>query len=195
MTLMTAILCTLAGIGLSASAGLNAFLPLLLLGAAARFHLAGLQLNGSFAWLTTDAALITLIIASVVEIVADKIPAVDHALHAVSTIIRPVAGTLAAASVFKGVDPAVAAIAGLVIGAPASLGMHALKSGTRVASSTTTLGCANPVISLIEDAISFVFAAVSIVVPLLVPLMLVLVVFAVWQLARRIRNPQTGETR
>lgn len=189
MPVSTFVMALFLGLGLAASAGLNAFLPLLLLGAAARFHVVpGLALNGSFTWLTSDVALIVLIVASIIEIVADKIPAVDHALHAAGVIIRPLAATLAAASVLKGLDPAVAALVGLVIGAPTSFGFHALKSGTRVASSATTLGCANPVISLFEDAVSFVMAAAAILLPIAVPLILAAVVIAAWLVMRRMRR-------
>ncbi|HET7711095.1 MAG TPA: DUF4126 domain-containing protein [Thermoanaerobaculia bacterium] len=185
---MELVLAVLLGAGLSASAGLNAFLPLLLLGAAARFQIAGIALNGSFAWLTSDLTLGVLIVASILEIIADKIPAVDHALHSVGTILRPVAGTVAAASVLTDLDPGIAALLGLIIGAPTSLGFHTLKSGTRVGSSATTFGCANPVLSVVEDVISFVVAALSILAPLIVPLILGFFGVVIWQIAKRLRR-------
>ena len=131
----------LLGLGLSASTGLNTFLPLLLLSAAARFHIAGIELGQRFDWLSSDVAIIVLIVASVVEIVADKVPAVDHFLDSIGTFIRPLAATVATASVLTGADvnPTVAAVVGLMIGAPTSLGFHTLKAGTRVASSAATL--------------------------------------------------------
>lgn len=182
------VLGLLLGLGLSASTGLNTFLPLLLLSAAARFHVAGIELGTKFEWLTSDAAMITLIIACVVELIADKIPAVDHFLDTAGTFIRPIAGTIASASVLTGVDPMVAAILGLIIGAPTSLGMHTLKAGTRVASSATTFGCANPILSLIEDALSLILSVISIFVPLLVPLALALFAFFLWKVMKRIRQ-------
>ena len=180
----------LLGLGLSASTGLNTFLPLLLLSAAARFQIAGIELGQRFDWLSSDVAIIVLIVASVVEIVADKVPAVDHFLDGVGTFVRPVAATLATASVLTGaaVNPTVAAVVGLMIGAPTSLGFHTLKAGTRVASSAATLGCANPVLSLIEDVISFSLTVVAIFVPLAVPIALVLLVWLLWVVAKRIRT-------
>lgn len=195
MTTSDLILAILLGVGLSASAGLNAFLPLLVLGAAARFHVAGITLNGSFEWLTSDIALAVLAIATIVEIIADKVPAVDHALHSIGTVVRPIAGALAAASVLTGMNPSVAAIVGLIIGAPTSLGFHAVKSGTRVASTATTFGCANPILSAIEDVISLALAVLSILAPLVVPLVLALLVFAAWQLARRARRREATPPR
>ncbi len=177
----------LLGLGLSASTGLNTFIPLLLLSGAARFHLAGVTLGQKFAWLSSDTALAVLVIAALVEIIGDKVPAVDHFLDAVGTFVRPVAATLATASVMTGVhvDPMVAAIIGIIVGTPTSLAVHTAKAGTRVASSAATLGCANPVLSLIEDVVSFFFSIISIFTPILVPIGLVLFGFVIWRLMRR----------
>lgn len=182
------ILGVLLGLGLSASTGLNTFLPLLLLSAAARFHIAGIELGSKFEWLTSDAAIVTLIIACVVELIADKIPAVDHFLDSAGTFVRPVAGALASASVLTGVDPVVAAVVGIIVGGPTSLGFHTLKAGTRVASTATTFGCANPVISLIEDVIAFSLSVVAIFLPVFVPLALALLVYALYRVMRRMRK-------
>lgn len=178
----------LLGLGLSASTGLNTFLPLLLLSAAARFDVAGIELGSKFEWLTSDAAMITLIIACIVELIADKVPAVDHFLDSAGTFIRPVAGAVASASVLTGIDPMVAALLGIIVGAPTSLGMHTLKAGTRIASSAATFGCANPVISVVEDILSFSLSVIAIFIPILVPLALALLVLVLWRVMRRIRN-------
>lgn len=182
------VLGILLGLGLSASTGLNTFLPLLLLSAAARFNIAGIELGSKFEWLTSDAAMITLIIACVIELVADKIPAVDHFLDSAGTFVRPVAGALASASVLTGIDPVVAAIVGIIVGAPTSLGMHTLKAGTRVASTATTFGCANPVLSIIEDVVAFSLSVVAIFLPIVVPVALALLVFALYRVMKRIRS-------
>lgn len=182
----------LLGLGLSASTGLNTFLPLLLLAAAARFQVAGIELGDKFEWLTSDAAIITLIVACAIELVADKIPAVDHFLDAAGTFVRPVAGALASASVLTGVDPVVAAVVGIIVGAPTSLGMHTLKAGTRIASSATTFGCANPLISILEDIVSFSLSVVAIFAPIFVPIALALLVWALWRVMVRIRGGQAA---
>jgi hypothetical protein len=190
------VLAVLLGLGLSASTGLNTFLPLLLLSAAARFHIAGIELGHRFDWLSSDVAIIVLIVASIVEIIADKVPAVDHFLDSIGTFIRPLAATVATASVLTGADvnPTVAAVVGLMIGAPTSLGFHTLKAGTRVASSAATLGCANPVLSLIEDVISLSLTLVAIFVPLAVPIALALLVWLLWLVAKRIRRREVTAT-
>ena len=188
MEITELILALLLGVGLSASTGLNTFLPLLLLSAAARFHIAGIELGTKFEWLTSDVAMIVLIIACVFEIVADKFPAVDHFLDAAGTFVRPIAGATAAASVITGVDPTVAAIVGIIVGAPTSFGFHTLKAGTRVASSTTTFGCANPLISLIEDVVSFGLSVFAILAPITVPILVLLLAWGLWVIVKRLRS-------
>lgn len=185
------ILSLLLGLGLSASTGLNTFLPLLLLSTAARFQIAGITLGERFDWLSSDMALGVLVAASIAEIIGDKVPAVDHFLDSIGTFVRPLAGAVATASVVTGVDPAVAAVLGIIVGSPASLGFHTLKAGARVASSATTFGCANPVISLAEDVISFALTIVAIFTPLLVPVALALLVFVLWRVVKRLRAVPT----
>lgn len=184
------LLAVLLGLGLSASTGLNTFVPLLLLAGAAKFGIAGIELGPKFAWLSSDVAIVVLIVAAVVEIIADKVPAVDHALDAVGTFVRPLAATVATASVLTGADvnPTVAAVLGLMIGAPTSLGFHSLKAATRVGSSALTFGCANPVLSLIEDVISVTLSLLAIFLPIAVPVAVALLVWLLWVIAKKLRR-------
>jgi hypothetical protein len=186
----TAVLAILLGLGLSASTGLNTFIPLLLLSGAARFNIAGVELGQKFDWLTSDIGLTVLIVAAVAEIIADKVPAVDHFLDSIGTFIRPAAATIASAAVLTGanVDPTVAAIVGFVVGTPTSLAFHSLKAGTRVASTATTFGCANPVLSVVEDVFSVAFSILAIFLPLLVPFALALAVYLLWRTWKRTRG-------
>ncbi len=185
------ILALLLGLGLAASTGLNTFLPLLLLSAAARFNIAGITLGERFEWLTSDVAIIVLIVACIAELIADKVPAVDHFLDSIGTFVRPVAGAIASASVLTGLDPTVAALVGIMVGAPTSLGFHTLKAGTRIASSAATFGCANPFISLAEDVLSLGLSIISIFVPVIVPIALAVLIFALWQVVKRVRAGAT----
>lgn len=171
------------GIALAACAGLRAWLPLLLAGALAR---AGwLDLGPSFQFLASTKALVLFGVASLIEILGDKIPVVDHALDVIGTPLRPAAGALLAASVIGQVsDPLVAVTLGTAVGAPAALVPHAAKSVLRAASTTFTGGLANPVISLIEDAASFVLFALAVLVPLVV---LGLLAVALALILRRLR--------
>ncbi len=184
------IYAALLGLSLAASTGLNTFLPLLLLAGAARFGFVNTAevFNGSFAWVASDAALAGLGLATLVEVVGDKIPAVDHALDAFGTVARPLVGAFAAASVFTGADPAMAALAGLAFGAPTALGFHAAKAGTRAASSATTFGVANPVLSVVEDIAAVVLVITGLIAPLLVPVLLLAALFVMWRVFKKVRG-------
>lgn len=194
----TWLLPALLGVGLAASCGLRTFLPLLLVSLAARFHLFGFEPNGHLAWLGSLPALAALGVATVAEFVGDKIPLVDHGLALVGTVTRPAAGALAAASAFHLADPGTAALAGLIIGAPTAFAFHTAQAGTRVASTATTGGLGNPVVSLAEDGLAAGTVLLSMAFPWLVPIVAAVVLFLVWRLVRgfgrRLEdvNPRTG---
>ena len=180
------------GIGLAACAGIRAWLPLLMAGGLARWGI--IELGPSFQFISSDRALILFGVATVIEILADKVPAVDHALDSLSTVLRPAAGSLLAASVLWQVsDPLTALALGVAVGAPTSLVPHAAKSLLRAASTTFTGGLANPVISILEDLMAVALFVLTVLIPVVVAAMLVLVGLLV---ARRIsrRTPATLAT-
>jgi len=184
------VLPVLLGLGLASATGLRTFLPLLMLAGAARFGLFGIDLNETMAWLTSDAAILALGIAAVVEFTGDKIPVVDNALSTLGLITRPVAGAVAAGSVFAGVDPTTAAVAGVIIGAPTALAFNAAQGGARLTSTTTTGGLGNPVLSFIEDILAVFTVILAFLAPILVPVLLIVLAVVVFRLARRLRTPR-----
>jgi hypothetical protein len=166
------------GIGLAACAGIRAWLPLLLVGGLARWGV--ISLAPSFQFISGDRALILFGAATLVEIAGDKIPAVDHALDALSTVLRPAAGALLASSVLWSVsDPLTALALGTAVGAPSALVPHAAKSTLRVASTAFTGGLANPVLSFVEDAAALVLFVLAVLVPALVAVLVVVTAFLV----------------
>ena len=169
-------LALLSGIAVAASCGLRAFLPLLLLGIAARFGLVGLR--GGTDWLATDHALIALGAATVLEMAGDKIPVVDHALDAAGTVLRPVAAWLGAYAVLQAWPTPWAQIAAIALGTTA-LAVHGIKAHVRLGSSAVTLGTANPIVSAFEDGLAFVTMAVAVLAPALAIAVPVLLVVAI----------------
>lgn len=186
---MTWIAAALTGIALSACAGLRVFLPLFGAGLAAR--LADWPLAAGADWLASDAALVTFGVATVVEVVADKVPVLDHALDVAQTFLAPAAGAVLAASSFTELPPWAALTLGIATGAPIAGGVHLLAAATRLQSSVLTAGAGNPVLSLIEDALAVVGALVAFVLPALVVAAIVLV--ALWVRRRRRRGAQEPE--
>lgn len=171
------------GIGLAACAGLRAWLPLLLTGLLSRFDY--LTLGPAFQFLQSDRALVLFGAATLIELLGDKFPAVDHALDAIGTLLRPAAGALLVASVLWEIqDPLTALALGVVVGAPSALVPHAAKSALRAVSTTLTAGIANPLLSLLEDAVAIGLFVLAVLVPLLVALLVALTAFL---LLRRLR--------
>lgn len=171
--------------GLAGAAGLNAYIPLLLVGVAGR--LGYIHLASPFDVLTTLPALIVLGIMLVIETVVDKIPVADHVNDVVQTLIRPAAGAIlfaAEAGVIRELDPTVALVIGLVM----ALGVHGVKAAARPAVNVTTMGVGAPIISFIEDVISAVAAFLALFAPIIFVLFAVLVVYMVVRLLRRIRG-------
>jgi len=174
-------------IALAASAGLRAWLPLLLAGGLARLGV--LDLGPSFQFLSSNKALVIFGVATVIEILGDKVPAVDHALDLIGTPLRPAAGALLASSVLGTVtDPLTAIVLGTAVGAPSSLVPHAAKAALRATSTVTTGGLANPLISLVEDGVSLLTFLLAVLVPVLVVVLLGLTLFLASRWLRRRRR-------
>lgn len=192
--LQTWILPALLGLGLASATGLRTFLPLLMLALAARFELFNVRLIEQMDWLVSWPAIAALATATTVEFLGDKVPAIDHGLNAIGYVTRPIAGAIAAGSVFWSVDPAAAAIAGLIVGAPAALAFNAAQTGVRVGSTTTTGGLGNPLVSLIEDVLAFVTVIIAFLAPILIPVVLLVLAVVVFRLARRIRDRREPRT-
>lgn len=186
--LQTWVLPALLGLGLASATGLRTFLPLLMLALAAKFGLFGINLNDRMAWLADWPAIIALAIAAIVEFTGDKVPTVDHALNVMGTFTRPIAGAVAVGSVFAGVDPMTAAIAGLIVGAPTAFAFNLAQGGARLASTATTGGIGNPILSLIEDVLSFLMVLLAFLAPVVVPVLMIALAVAAFRLTRRMRG-------
>ncbi|HXV74709.1 MAG TPA: DUF4126 domain-containing protein [Candidatus Polarisedimenticolaceae bacterium] len=181
-----------SGIGLAACAGLRAFLPLLVVGVAGRSG--WIPLSEPFAWLESTPALVVFGVAVVLEIVADKVPVVDHALDGLQAWVKPVAGTILAASVLVELSPLQATVLGLITGGAVAETVHLTKAGLRLASTTTTAGVANPLLSIAEDLGAAAGSLLAIVVPLLVVLVALVTIVIAWRGVRRFSR-RRGATR
>lgn len=173
------LLAVASGVVIAATCGLRAFLPLLALGIAARFF--GLPLHEAARWLTHDAALIALGLATVLEIAGDKIPAVDHALDAVGLLVRPLAAAFGSFAVLQGVPSPWGPILAVVLGGLA-LGVQGLKATTRVGSTAATAGVGNPMLSAAEDVTALLGVVLALVMPVLAAI--AVVVGIVWLAGR-----------
>jgi hypothetical protein len=175
----------LAAFGLSASAGLNAYIPLLVVSLLARFTNL-IVLSDPWNALESWWIIGLLIVLSLVEFFADKIPAVNHINDIIQTFIRPAAGAIlfaASGSVITEINPILSMAAGLLIAGS----VHAIKSAAvRPAVTATTAGTGNVPVSILEDVVSTTVSIISIVLPILVGvILLLLAIWIIWWLTRR----------
>lgn len=193
---MVILMSLFLGTTLAAAAGLRAFLPLFLLGVLERAQiLAPFSLGESFQWLTSDLAILTLGIATVVEVTADKFPAVDSALDTVMTFVRPAAGAVSVFAVVGSQDPTLGYVSGLVLAGGATLPVHLGKGFLRLGSHATTGGAGSPALSVFEDATSAGAITLSALMPLFACLFgIASLVFVVWAVKkiRKVRKKRAA---
>jgi Domain of unknown function (DUF4126) len=163
----------LAAFSLSGAAGLNAWIPLL---AAGLLDRAGqLQLAEPYDVLATTPGLIVLGVFFVLDFFGDKVPAVDHVLHAIGSVVHPASGAiLFAGSAETPTD--IPSIVLFALGAVTAGSLHATRATVRPASTTLTAGAGNPVLSFAEDVASVVLSILAVLAPLVGVLMLLVVV-------------------
>lgn len=170
--------------GLSISAGLNAYIPLLVVSLVAKFTDL-IKLSSPWDALTSWWVIGLLIVLSLIEFFADKIPAVNHVNDAIQTFVRPAAGAIvfaASASVAE-IHPILSMAAGLLVAG----GVHAVKSAAvRPAVTATTGGAGNVPVSILEDIVSTVLSILAIVIPIVIAMIVILITsWLVWWLWRR----------
>jgi len=151
MPLEQTLIAVTLGLTLAVTCGLRAFLPLGLVSALGAGGL--LDLPSQLEWMTSAPAVLTFWTAAVAEVVADKVPVVDHAFDAVATFLRPAAGAVAGGALIGGADPIVACVFGLAGGTLVAGATHIGKASVRAGSTATTAGTGNPVLSIIEDLV------------------------------------------
>jgi hypothetical protein len=172
--------------GLSASAGLNAYLPLLIVALTARYT-GWLTLNEPWNVLTNGWVIGVLAVLLLIEMTVDKIPAVDTINDVIQTVGRPAAGAIlfaAGSGAVGDLHPVPAIIAGLLLAGS----VHTVKSVARPAVTASTGGLGNWAISIIEDILALLGAILSILMPIILVLMLVAVLLGLlWRQGRRVR--------
>ena len=160
-----AILSLGVGMGLAAAAGLRVFLPLLLVGTAARFG--WVELAGDFQWLASGLSLGALGVASLLEIAGYYIPWVDHLLDLVAGPAAILAGVLVTAAVTTDLPPAIRWAAAIVAGGGMAGVVQGLTTLARVKSTAATGGLGNPVLATLEWIGSLATSMVAILLPAL----------------------------
>jgi uncharacterized membrane protein len=172
--------------GLSSAAGLNAYLPLLIVGLVARYTDLW-HLQAPYDVLASPTILIVLAVLAAIDFLADKIAVVDHIAHTVGALVHPIAGAVLFASqsnILTDMHPVIAMGAGVVVAG----GFHASRAAIRPVATATTGGIGNPVLSFLEDVVSVTLTVLAILIPLVAFLLFLVLLFVLAKGWRRVRR-------
>ncbi len=189
---MEALLGIFSAFGLSASAGLNAYIPLLVVGVIAHYTNL-IKLNPPYDALANPYILILIGILLIIEMLADKVPVANHINDLIQTFVRPVAGAIvfaASTNIVTGINPIIALACGLLVAGS----VHVVKSAAvRPIVTATTAGTANVPVSIAEDITSTVVSLLSILAPIAIAVLIIIaIVLLIWWWARRTSKKETA---
>jgi len=189
---MEALLGIFSAFGLSASAGLNAYIPLLVIGVIAHYTNL-IKLNPPYDALANPYILILIGILLIIEMLADKVPMANHINDLIQTFVRPVAGAIAfgaSTNIVTGINPILALACGLLVAGS----VHVVKSAAvRPMVTATTAGAGNVPVSIAEDVTSTVVSLLSILAPIAIAVLIIIaIVLLIWWWARRTSKKETA---
>ncbi|WP_031460938.1 DUF4126 domain-containing protein [Chloroflexus sp. MS-G] len=178
---METIIALASSLGLATATGLNAYLPLLTVSVLSRLGL--IQLSEPFDLLSHPITMVVLAILALIDFIGDKVPAVDSVLHIIGLVISPIAGAivaLATATDAVSIHPAVVAVAAII----AATGTQSARTSIRPAVTAATGGTANPFVSFLEDALSFVLSLLAIFLPMVALIIALILGFVAFRFIR-----------
>jgi hypothetical protein len=181
----TALGSVLAAFALSGAAGLNAWLPLFVSALLDRLDV--VDLAAPFDEFASTLGLVVLGVLTAADFVGDKVPVVDHVLHAAGTFVAPASGAILFTG-SAGAESDVPTVVSLVLGALVAGSVHAARATARPAATATTGGAANPVVSLGEDATSGLLTVLAFVAPVLAVALLIALVVGLVLAIRKLRR-------
>ena len=184
LELSETIISIFLGVGLAASVGFRVFVPLFALSLASYFNL--IPLNENWQWIGSLTALVTLGIATILEIFAYYIPWFDNLLDTIAVPLAAVAGTAVMVSTMANLDPLITWSLAIIAGGGTAAAIKGSASTTRLASTATTGGVANPVVSTVETGASTVMSALSIFLPVIAIIFVVLILIGVFFFFKKI---------
>ncbi|MFD1613625.1 DUF4126 domain-containing protein [Gelatiniphilus marinus] len=173
------------GIGLAASVGFRVFLPLFALSLAANFEI--WPLNESWEWIGSTTALLTLGVATLVEICAYFIPYVDNVLDSIAIPLATLAGTAVMLSTVSDLSPVTTWALAIITGGGTAAAIAGTSSTTRLASTATTGGMGNPLLSILETVTATVMSVISIFIPVLALILAAILLFVVYRVYKKFK--------
>jgi hypothetical protein len=180
------ILSIFLGIGLAASVGFRVFVPLFVLSLAAHFQV--WELNESWLWIGSLPALIVLGVATIVEIFAYYIPFIDNLLDTIAIPLAAIAGTAIMVSTTMDLSPVFTWALAIIAGGGTAAAIAGTTSATRLASTSTTAGIANPVVSTIETGTSVILSIISVFSPIVAIILVCIICFIIFKISKKFKS-------
>ena len=172
----------LLGIGLAASVGFRIFVPLFALSIASYYGI--VPLNENWQWVGSSAAMIALGIATIVEIGAYLIPWLDNLLDTIAVPLAAIAGTAVMLSTMGDLDPVVTWSLAIIAGGGTATAIKSSTSTARLASTATTGGIANPIVSTVESGTSIALSILAFVAPVIAIIFVIIILWLMFKVFR-----------
>jgi len=172
------------GIGLAAATGFRVFLPIFFVSLAS--YMGWIPMNEHFAWIAGLPTLITTGVATVVEILAYYIPFVDHLLDTISIPLATIAGTILFASQFANLNTFPQWAMAIIAGGGTAAAVSSVFAGTRAASTATTGGIGNHLVSTTENAGAAVMTGAALIFPVIAFILVIVLLYFVFKFGRKI---------
>jgi len=172
----------LLGIGLAASVGFRIFVPLFALSIASYYGV--IPLNENWQWVGSTGAMIALGIATIVEIGAYLIPWLDNLLDTIAVPLAAIAGTAVMLATMADLDPLITWSLAIIAGGGAATAIKASTSTARLASTATTGGIANPIVSTVESGTSIVLSVLAFVAPVIAIIFVIIILWLMFKVFR-----------
>jgi large-conductance mechanosensitive channel len=176
------------GVGLAAAVGFRVFLPLLILSLGSYFDY--IPINESWEWIGSITAVITLAIATLVEVFGYYIPWVDNILDTIAIPLATLAGTLVMVAVVSDLDPVISWALAIIAGGGTAAAIKGSSAAVRLGSSTTTAGLGNPVIATVETGAATLMSLVSVLIPVVAFILVLFIFFGIIRFYKKLRKKQ-----
>lgn len=174
------------GVGLAAAVGFRVFLPLLVLSLAGYYDV--IPLNESWQWAGSLTAVITLGIATLVEIFGYYIPWFDNVLDTIAVPLAAVAGTAVMMATVSDLSPVVTWALAIIAGGGTAAAIKGNASVMRLTSTATTGGIANPVVATVETGTSTVMSLLSVFIAPLAFVLVLLIFFGIYKFYKKLQK-------
>ena len=179
------------GIGLAAAVGFRVFLPLLILSIAA--HYQQIPLNESWEWAGSTTAIITLSVATLIEIFGYYIPWFDNLLDTIAIPLATIAGTAVMVATMSDLNPVFTWSLAIIAGGGTAAMIKGNTSAIRLTSSATTGGIANPIVATVETGTSTVMSLLSVFIAPLAFVITLLFFFGIYKFYKKLKKNKSSQ--